>query len=144
MRGVHWTLPSLIAEVSFAEWTDDGRVRHASFLGLREDKKAEQVRVERAPKDGDESSVAGVRLSTPNRIYYPDLGLTKRELAAYYETMAERIRRALPHVPAEKIIVAPDCGMKYLTRDIAFGKLQAMVAAAEIVRREQAGSATNA
>jgi 5-methyltetrahydropteroyltriglutamate--homocysteine methyltransferase len=51
-------------------------------------------------------------------------------------TVADRIRRALPHVPAERLIVAPDCGMKYLPRDVAFGKLQAMVAGAAIVRRE--------
>ena len=43
------------------------------------------------------------------------------------ETVAARIRRALPHVPAERIIVAPDCGLKYLPRDVAFGKMQAMV-----------------
>ena len=42
------------------------------------------------------------------------------------ETVAARIRRALPHVPAERIIVAPDCGLKYLPRDIAYGKMCAM------------------
>ena len=52
------------------------------------------------------------------------------------ETVAERIRRALPHVPAEKIIVAPDCGLKYLPRDVAFGKMKAMVDGAAIVRAE--------
>ena len=52
------------------------------------------------------------------------------------EVVAERIRKALPYVPAERIVVAPDCGMKYLPRDVAFGKMQAMVAGAEIVRRE--------
>ena len=52
------------------------------------------------------------------------------------ETVAARIRRALPHVSAERIIVAPDCGLKYLPRDVAFGKMQAMVAGAAIVRRE--------
>jgi len=52
------------------------------------------------------------------------------------EKVAERIRKALPYVPADKIIVAPDCGMKYLPRDVAFGKMQAMVAGAAIVRRE--------
>ncbi len=52
------------------------------------------------------------------------------------EIVAARIRRALPHVPAERIIVAPDCGLKYLPRDVAFGKMQAMVAGAAIVRRE--------
>ena len=54
------------------------------------------------------------------------------------ETTAARIRRALLHVPAECIIVAPDCGLKYLPRDIAFGKMCAMVEGAKIVRRELA------
>ncbi|MBI3708435.1 MAG: 5-methyltetrahydropteroyltriglutamate--homocysteine methyltransferase [Proteobacteria bacterium] len=54
------------------------------------------------------------------------------------EIVAARIRRALPHVPAERIIVAPDCGLKYLPRDIAFGKMKAMVDGAAIVRRELA------
>jgi 5-methyltetrahydropteroyltriglutamate--homocysteine methyltransferase len=52
------------------------------------------------------------------------------------ETVAARIRRALPHVPAERIIVAPDCGLKYLSRDIAFGKMRAIVEGAKIVRSE--------
>jgi 5-methyltetrahydropteroyltriglutamate--homocysteine methyltransferase len=52
------------------------------------------------------------------------------------ETVAARIRRALPHVPAERIVVAPDCGLKYLPRDIAYGKMCAMVEGARIVRRE--------
>ncbi len=52
------------------------------------------------------------------------------------EKVAERIRKALPYVAAKNIIVAPDCGMKYLPRDVAFGKLQAMVAGAGIVRQE--------
>jgi 5-methyltetrahydropteroyltriglutamate--homocysteine methyltransferase len=57
------------------------------------------------------------------------------------ESVAARIRRALPHIAAERIIVAPDCGLKYLPRDVAFGKMQAMVAGAAIVRRELAGGA---
>jgi len=55
------------------------------------------------------------------------------------ETVAARIRRALPYVPSKRITVAPDCGMKYLPRDVAFGKLQAMVKGANIVRKEVAG-----
>ena len=50
------------------------------------------------------------------------------------EKVAARIERALPHVAAEDIIVAPECGMKYLARDVAFGKLQSMVAGARIAR----------
>ncbi len=52
------------------------------------------------------------------------------------ETVAERIRKGLAHHPAEKIIVAPDCGLKYLPRDVAFGKMKAMADGAAIVRAE--------
>jgi 5-methyltetrahydropteroyltriglutamate--homocysteine methyltransferase len=55
------------------------------------------------------------------------------------ETVAARIRRALPFVPPENILVATDCGMKYLPRDVADGKMRAMVAGAAIVRRELGG-----
>jgi 5-methyltetrahydropteroyltriglutamate--homocysteine methyltransferase len=51
-------------------------------------------------------------------------------------TVAARIRRALPFVPAERIVVAPDCGLKYLPRHIAFGKMRAMVEGAKMVRQE--------
>jgi len=52
------------------------------------------------------------------------------------EMVAARIRRALPHVPAERIVVAPDCGLKYLPREVAFGKMHAMSEGAAIVRKE--------
>jgi 5-methyltetrahydropteroyltriglutamate--homocysteine methyltransferase len=51
-------------------------------------------------------------------------------------TVAARIRRALPHVPAEGIVVAPDCGLKYVPREVAYGKICAMVEGTRIVRRE--------
>ena len=57
------------------------------------------------------------------------------------ETVAARIRRALPHIDPARVIVAPDCGMKYLPRDVADGKMSAMVEGAAIVRRELAGAA---
>ena len=53
--------------------------------------------------------------------------------------VAARIRRALQYVPAEHIVVAPDCGLKYLPRDVAFAKMRAMVEGAAIVRRELTG-----
>lgn len=52
------------------------------------------------------------------------------------ETVANRIRNALRFVDAERLIVAPDCGMKYLNRDIAFGKLKVLARAAATVRSE--------
>ena len=54
-------------------------------------------------------------------------------------TVADRIRRALPHAGAERIVVAPDCGLKYLPRDVAYGKMCAMVEGARMVRRELDG-----
>jgi 5-methyltetrahydropteroyltriglutamate--homocysteine methyltransferase len=62
-----------------------------------------------------------------------DLGDSAVETA---DAVAGRIRSALAHVPAERLVVAPDCGMKYLTRDVASAKLRAMVDGATIVRRE--------
>ncbi len=49
-----------------------------------------------------------------------------------------RIRRALPHVAPERLVIAPDCGLKYLPREVAFGKMQAMAQGAGIVRAELA------
>jgi 5-methyltetrahydropteroyltriglutamate--homocysteine methyltransferase len=62
-----------------------------------------------------------------------DLGDTAVETP---ETVAARIRRGLEHVPPENLVPAPDCGMKYLKREVAFGKLRALAGGAEIVRRE--------
>ena len=52
------------------------------------------------------------------------------------EVVAERIRRALRHVPADRLLVAPDCGMKYLPREVAIAKLRAMVQGRDLVRAE--------
>jgi 5-methyltetrahydropteroyltriglutamate--homocysteine methyltransferase len=55
------------------------------------------------------------------------------------ETVADRIRRALRHLPPERLIPAPDCGMKYIPRATAFAKLKALAEGAAIVRRELTG-----
>jgi len=52
------------------------------------------------------------------------------------DLVADRIKRALPYVEPQRIIVAPDCGLKYLPRDVAFGKLKAMVDGARLVRAQ--------
>jgi len=54
------------------------------------------------------------------------------------EQVAERIRAALVHVPAERLVIAPDCGFKYLSREVSFGKLQSMVRGRDLVRAELA------
>jgi 5-methyltetrahydropteroyltriglutamate--homocysteine methyltransferase len=63
------------------------------------------------------------------------LDLSKMEVETP-ETVAGRIRRALPYIRPQQIILAPDCGLKYLPRDVAFGKMRAMVEGAKIVRQE--------
>jgi 5-methyltetrahydropteroyltriglutamate--homocysteine methyltransferase len=55
------------------------------------------------------------------------------------QTVAQRIRRALAYVPIERLVVAPDCGMKYLPREVAYGKMRAMVEGAKIVRAQLGG-----
>jgi 5-methyltetrahydropteroyltriglutamate--homocysteine methyltransferase len=51
------------------------------------------------------------------------------------ELVVERIERALPYIDKERIVLAPDCGMKYLSREASFGKMRAMAAAAQILRQ---------
>jgi len=58
------------------------------------------------------------------------------------ETVAARIRRALPHVDPQRVIVAPDCGLKYLPREVAYGKMEAMAKGAAIVREELADASS--
>ena len=102
-RGVHWVQPELIGAVSFAEWTSDNMLRHPSFQGLREDKPPVAITRERVSgtnnsnlsKANETVEVAGVKLTHPDRVLYPEQGITKRELALYFEQIADSI---LPHV----------------------------------------------
>ncbi|MEO8566369.1 MAG: DNA ligase D [Betaproteobacteria bacterium] len=116
-RRAHWVRPVLVAEVSFAEWTDDGTLRHPSFVGLRADKRATDVVREHpaASSTGDASeeppprlrsqakgravadknAVAGIVVSNPDKKLYPEAAVTKRDLALYYAAVGEWM---LPHV----------------------------------------------
>jgi bifunctional non-homologous end joining protein LigD len=109
-RGVHWVEPKLAAEVAFTEMTEDGVLRHPSFQGLREDKSAAEAREERPadevearPAPRSKSATRPARraksndypLTNPDKILYPEQGITKRELLDYYALVAERM---LPHV----------------------------------------------
>lgn len=88
-RGVTFVAPELVAEVEFRGWTGDRHLRHAAFRGLREDKPAREIVREEAV-EGDamspEQSVprAKVKLTHPDRIYWPEDGITKQGLADYY------------------------------------------------------------
>ncbi|MFW5714443.1 MAG: DNA ligase D [Brevefilum sp.] len=112
LEKVHWVEPELVAEVRFTNWTHDKLVRHGSFQGLQEDvgplsvrcetdsdKKAsssiQQARQALAPEESARVVFAGVRLSHPDRVLWPEQGVTKRELASYYEYIGDRM---LPHI----------------------------------------------
>jgi bifunctional non-homologous end joining protein LigD len=119
-RGAHWVEPDLVAQVEFTQWTDEGRMRQPVFLGLREDRSARHVVRERPGTvegggvdtvsagrpwealrghatrtravSGDEVvDLLGVRLTHPDRVYYPDLGFTKLDLALYYVSIADAV-----------------------------------------------------
>ncbi|ANN76365.1 uroporphyrinogen decarboxylase family protein [Bordetella flabilis] len=97
---------------------------------------AHQISIETAQSNLD----CAVLESLPNKqIMLGVLDLSTNEIEQA-ETVAARIRRALPHVPAERLIIAPDCGLKYLPREVAFGKMKAMVEGARIVRAELAAA----
>jgi 5-methyltetrahydropteroyltriglutamate--homocysteine methyltransferase len=103
-----------------------------SFLPEFADTKLKQISIETAQSNLDTSVLAKLPGKT---IILGVIDLSDMTVETP-EKVAERIRRALPYVPAEKIVVAPDCGMKYLPRDVAFGKMKAMAAGAAIVRNE--------
>lgn len=122
-RGVHWVRPELVVDVEFAGWTRDGQLRHASFRGLREDKEPDEVRLagdgkaaaipaanggaprrssKRSGSGSDSASdneVEGVKLSHPERILYPDQGVTKLDLARYYAEVQDWILPQLAERP---------------------------------------------
>ncbi|HEY6199459.1 MAG TPA: DNA ligase D [Candidatus Binatia bacterium] len=100
-EGVHWVQPRYAAEIEFTGWTRDGMLRHPSFKGLREDKSARKISRERpepnsaTARQNSLTTIAGVTLSNPERVLYPEANITKLELARYYEEIADWI---LPHV----------------------------------------------
>ena len=105
-----------------------------SFLAEFEESTADQVSIETAQPNLDTS----VLKKLPHKKIVLGVIDLSDPTVETPETVAARIRRALPHVPAERLIIAPDCGLKYLSREVAFGKMKAMVEGAAIVRREVA------
>jgi bifunctional non-homologous end joining protein LigD len=109
-RGVTWLTPSLLCEVEFTEWTEDDILRHPSFQGLRQDKQpSEVVREEPAlPPSSVEKQeqgpviIASIQITSPEKVLYPDQGVTKRQLCEYYDAVAERM---LPFVSGRPLSV---------------------------------------
>jgi 5-methyltetrahydropteroyltriglutamate--homocysteine methyltransferase len=102
-----------------------------SFLPQLEATSASQISIEAAQPRLDLGVLK--ELSKTLMVGVIDLGT---ETVESPDEVASRIRTALKHVPAERLVVAPDCGMKYLAREAAFGKLKALAEGAAIVRKE--------
>ena len=104
-----WLTPKLVCAVNFTEWTQDGRLRHPSFQGLRQDKPARDVvREEQANQEpgmaktvrtktskASDVTFGGITLTSPGKLLFPDVGVTKEDLARYYESVAQLM---LPYV----------------------------------------------
>jgi 5-methyltetrahydropteroyltriglutamate--homocysteine methyltransferase len=103
-----------------------------SFLAELEGSKARQISIEAAQPKLDLKVLDDLPSKT---IILGVIDLADKTVETP-EVVAARIRRALPHVPPERLVIAPDCGMKYLPREVAFGKMKAMVDGAKLVRAE--------
>jgi bifunctional non-homologous end joining protein LigD len=127
-KGILWVKPQLVAQIAFAERTDDGILRQASFLGLREDIPPKSVTDERAQRPpevkaaADANVVHGVKITHPERLIWPSLGISKLDLARYYDGVAERM---LPHLARRPLTLVrcPDGAEKkcFYQRHLAMG-----------------------
>jgi bifunctional non-homologous end joining protein LigD len=104
-RDATWVQPRLVAQVQFTEWTTDGKLRHPSFLGLREDKSPAETTLEtedppprRAAAKKDEA-IPTVTLTNPDKVLYPKDGYTKQDVADYYAAVAAPMLHALAGRP---------------------------------------------
>lgn len=103
-RGARWVKPELVAEIAFTEFTGDGVLRHPAFIGLREDKPPAEI-VRETPRTVGTVTRAGVVISNPDRVQFPETGVTKLDLATYYEAVADLM---LPHM-ARRLISLVRC-----------------------------------
>jgi bifunctional non-homologous end joining protein LigD len=127
-RGNHWVEPKLVCEVRFSDWTDDGGIRHPTFLGLRPDKRPEECRKEEpaplkiaelvpsAPLE--KLSEKQVKFTNLKKIFWPDEGYTKGDLIDYYRTIAPLL---LPYLKNRPLVLTryPDgiAGKSFFQKD---------------------------
>ncbi|MFK3775297.1 DNA ligase D [Pseudomonas sp. NPDC089406] len=107
-RGVHWLKPQLLAEVAYAQMTRDGVVRHSVFHGLRDDKPATAIDLERAmPARQADKPLGDLHLTHPDRVIDATSGTTKRQVAEYYAQVAQHLLAQLKNRPVA-LVRAPD------------------------------------
>ncbi|MEP9387143.1 DNA ligase D [Mesorhizobium sp. KR9-304] len=151
-RKVVWAKPDLVAEVEFRSWTDDGILRQASFQGLREDKPASEVVAEtgmaandgaaaditkaRSPRASKEISkrpkAMSVTLSSPEKLLWPEAGISKQGLLEHYEKVWPRIEQFIVDRPLS-LVRAPDGidGQRFFQKHASKGMHEAIIRTAD-------------
>ena len=104
-QNIIWVKPELVCEVKFTEWTGDKVMRHPSFIGLREDKSPEQIKIQRSRKVP--SMNRKITLSNPDKVFWPEEGITKRDIYNFYESIADVILPYLKNRP-QSLYRTPD------------------------------------
>lgn len=90
VRGAHWLKPALVAEIAYTEMTNEGTLRHPSYLGLRADKKPEAVvlEVEEHVAEVEAPAASRIKISNRDRVIFPESNITKGQLADHYAAVA--------------------------------------------------------
>ncbi len=132
-RGAHWLRPELVAEVGFAEFTGEGILRHARFVGLRGDKPASEVSLEQPmPPPADPQ----VTITHPERVIFPEDGITKGQLADYYRDMAPLILATLAGRPLSLVRCPDGIGGKCFFQKHGAGNLGKQVGSVRITEKD--------
>ena len=92
---VHWVEPRVLVQVRFGEWTHDGHLRHPAYLGIRDDKSADEVELEPNLPAVLRKGRRELRLSNLDKLFWPDEGITKGDLLRYYRAIAPVL---VPHL----------------------------------------------
>lgn len=132
-RSAHWLRPELVAEVAFAEFTGEGILRHARFVGLRGDKSAREVRLEQPMPVPAEPEV---RITHPDRIVFPGDDITKGDLADYYRAVAPLILAAMAGRPISLVRCPDGIGSKCFFQKHGAGNLGKDVGAVRIREKD--------
>ncbi|WP_444757933.1 DNA ligase D [Pseudomonas sp. A014] len=150
-RGVHWLKPHLLAEVAYAQMTREGIVRHAVFRGLRDDKPATAIDLEKAmpakrAAQPQPEGLDNLRLTHPDRVVDATIGATKRQVAEYYAQVADWLLPQLKDRPVA-LVRAPDglagelffqknAGQLHIPKVLSYSKAQAGQAAMVLNRAD--------
>ncbi|MBC3464857.1 DNA ligase D [Pseudomonas sp. RW10S2] len=151
VRGVHWLKPHLLAEVAYAQMTREGIVRHAVFHGLRDDKPATAIDLEKAmpakrAAQPQPKAPGSLRLTHPDRVVDATIGATKRQVAEYYAQVADWLLPQLKDRPVA-LVRAPDglagelffqknAGQLHIPKVLSYSKAQAGQAAMVLNRAD--------